>query len=378
LVNKLSKYKVIGLTLSLAMLVTACSEVISDQSAPYSHAANIATITAQMSNVTLYDELQGRVRPLRSAEIRPQVSGIITQRLFRQGDTLKQGDALFQIDPQAFEIDIDIKQASLLQSQANLALLQSQLARLITLDRTQAVSKQAIEETRFNTDIAAATVQQNQAQLEHSQLQLQYARVTAPISGFIGEAMVTEGALVGRDDTQPLAVIQQIDKVYVDVRQPASKLSQLRHQLKSSQEKTEKELTVTVRYSPNSMDDVTGKILFSGISVDENTGDLIVRILADNPQQNLLPGMYVRTQIPRQQLQAIRIPEQAVKRSSSGEPYAFVVIDGKFEQRMLNIEGIQNGDYIVSQGLKKDDVVVVTGQENLQQGAQLTLSTWLK
>lgn len=372
------KFKLIGLYLSLSMLVTACGEGVSDEFPQYSNTANIATIAVQMSQVTLYDELQGRVRPLRTAEIRPQVSGIIIERLFRQGDTLRQGDGLFQIDKHAFDIDIDIKQASLRQSQAKLALLQSQLDRLRELDSTNAVSKQAFEEASFNQQIAKATVQQNHAQLAHSQLQLAYARITAPISGIIGEALVTEGALVTNNEAKPLAVIQQIDKVYVDVRQPASKLSQLRNLLESKQGKASKRYTVTVQFSQDRTEDLKGQILFSGISVDENTGDLIVRILVDNPQQTLLPGMYVRTLIPRHRLQAIRIPEQAVQRSSSGAPYVFVAVGDEFEQRTLKIDGIQDGDYIVSQGLKDGDLVIVSGQENLQQGAQLNITTWLK
>ncbi|MBL4814205.1 MAG: efflux RND transporter periplasmic adaptor subunit [Shewanella sp.] len=372
------KFKLIGLYLSLSMLVTACGEGVSDEFPQYSNTANIATIAVQMSQVTLYDELQGRVRPLRTAEIRPQVSGIIIERLFRQGDTLSQGDGLFQIDKHAFDIDIDIKQASLRQSQAKLALLQSQLDRLRELDSTNAVSKQAFEEASFNQQIAKATVQQNHAQLAHSQLQLAYARITAPISGIIGEALVTEGALVTNNEAKPLAVIQQIDKVYVDVRQPASKLSQLRNLLESKQGKASKRYTVTVQFSQDRTEDLKGQILFSGISVDENTGDLIVRILVDNPQQTLLPGMYVRTLIPRHRLQAIRIPEQAVQRSSSGAPYVFVAVGDEFEQRTLKIDGIQDGDYIVSQGLKDGDLVIVSGQENLQQDAQLNITTWLK
>ncbi|QFU23774.1 efflux RND transporter periplasmic adaptor subunit [Shewanella eurypsychrophilus] len=377
-----NKMKFLCFFISLTFFVTACGESVSNEQdfgdGTFANTANVATIDAQFSEVTLYDELQGRVRPLRSAEIRPQVTGIIIQRLFRQGDTLTHGDPLFQIDQDAFEIDIDIKQAALSQSLANLALLQTQLNRLATLDRTEAVSKQAFEDASFNQQIAAATVEQNRAQLEHSKLQLKYARVSAPISGIIGEALVTEGALVISNDAKPMAVIQQIDKVYIDVRQPASKLSQIRKFLDGKGSNNKQGLAVTVQFSENRAEDIKGSILFSGISVDENTGDLIVRIIADNPNQLLLPGMYVRTQIPRRKLQAVRIPEQAVLRTSSGDPYLFVVVDGNYERRELVIEGIQSGEYLVSQGLSNKDTVIVSGQENLQQGAQLSLSTWLK
>jgi multidrug efflux system membrane fusion protein len=188
--------------------------------------------------------------------------------------------------------------------------------------------------------------------------------------------MVTEGALVSRTDAKPLAIIQQIDQVYIDVRQPASKLSQLRSLLDKQSQGSDNVLAVIVQYSSNRDEDIDGKILFSGISVDENTGDLIVRILANNPQRALLPGMYVRTQIPRRQLQAFSVPEHAVQRSSTGEPFVYVVTGDTFEKKQVEIEGIQHRQYIISKGINQGDAVVVTGQDNLQPGVSLTLSDW--
>ncbi|GIU49991.1 MexC family multidrug efflux RND transporter periplasmic adaptor subunit [Shewanella sairae] len=366
----------LGLLFVVIFSVAACNKTSGDESFSYSNTANVATVTAKLTQVTLFDELQGRVRPLRSAEIRPQVEGIITQRLFKQGDTLAQGEALFQIEDDVFTIDVEIKQAALAQSRANLALIQSQVDRFTQLDRTQAVSKQAYEEASFNLQVAAATVQQNSAQLKHSELQLEYATVTAPISGIIGEALVTEGALVSRTDPKPLAMIQQIDKVYIDVRQPASNLGQLRRLLASEQRNSEQGVNVIVKPSADTADNIDGKVLFSGISVDENTGDLNIRIIADNPQQTLLPGMYVRTQIPRQKLQAITLPEHAVRRNSAGLAYVYVISDGKFEQKIVTIEGLQYRQYVISEGVSANDIIVVTGQDRLREGATLVLSDW--
>ena len=366
----------LGLLFVVIFSVAACNKTSGDESFSYSNTANVATVTAKLTQVTLFDELQGRVRPLRSAEIRPQVEGIITQRLFKQGDTLAQGEALFQIEDDVFTIDVEIKQAALAQSRANLALIQSQVDRFTQLDRTQAVSKQAYEEASFNLQVAAATVQQNSAQLKHSELQLEYATVTAPISGIIGEALVTEGALVSRTDPKPLAMIQQIDKVYIDVRQPVSNLGQLRRLLASEQRNSEQGVNVIVKSSADTADNIDGMILFSGISVDENTGDLNIRIIADNPQQTLLPGMYVRTQIPRQKLQAITLPEHAVRRNSAGLAYVYVISDGKFEQKIVTIEGLQHRQYVISEGVSANDIIVVTGQDRLREGATLVLSDW--
>lgn len=374
--SELKKITRLGLFAVVCFWTTACEKSGTDEAFNYPNTANIATITAELTQVTLFDELQGRVRPLRSAEIRPQVEGIITQRLFKQGDTLEQGDALFQIDQDIFIIDVEIKQAALEQSMAHLALIQSQVDRFTQLDRTKAVSKQAFEEASFNLQIAAATVQQNRAQLKHSELQLEYAKVTAPISGIIGEALVTEGSLVSRTEPQPLAIIQQIDKVYIDVRQPASKLGLLRRLLANEQKNSEQGVKVIVQSSAESADDIEGQILFSGISVDENTGDLVIRIIADNAKQQLLPGMYVRTQIPRQKLQAITVPEHAVRRNSAGSPFVYIVVNDKFEQRPVQLEGLQQRRYVISKGINPNDIVVVTGQDNLREGAELVLSDW--
>ncbi|MEC4726900.1 efflux RND transporter periplasmic adaptor subunit [Shewanella sp. D64] len=376
MLGKRNNMMLVGLCICAPLLFTGCGDNTSSEIAPYVKSANVATINAHLTEVTLYDELQGRVRPLRTAEIRPQVSGIISARLFKQGDSLEKGEALFQIEQDAFKIDLEIKQASLAQSQANLGLIQSQLDRMTQLERTDAVSQQDFEEASFNQQIAVATVQQNRAQLAFSQLQLEYAKVTAPIAGFIGEAMVTEGALVSRTDAKPLAIIQQIDQVYIDVRQPASKLSQLRGLLDKQPQGSDSALAVIVQYSSNRDEDIDGKILFSGISVDENTGDLIVRILANNPQRALLPGMYVRTQIPRGQLHAFKVPEHAVQRSSTGDPFVYVVKGDTFEKKQVELEGIQHRQYIISKGLNQGDLVVVTGQDNLQSGVALTLSDW--
>ncbi len=347
--------------------------------------ANISVIEAEKKPVTLFDELQGRVVAFRTAEIRPQVSGIITQRLFKQGEVTASEQPLFQINKEPFVIDIQEKEASLAQAKVTLEQAERQYIRLQELDKTSAVSKQALDEANFNYKKASANVMQNSATLDQSKLNLKFATIRAPISGIIEQALVTEGTLVSKGDSQALAIIKQIDKVYIDVRQPASKLPLLRKLVASGtpQEQSVKQKTnqrglgVNIIVSDDNGEKMTGQIVFSGISVDVNTGDLIVRIIAENGKHTLLPGMYVRTEIPRRKLDAFLLPQQAIQRASNGDAYVVVVTEkGDVEQHVVKLDGIQNFNYVVTQGLHQGDKVIVEGHENLIPGAALNISQW--
>ncbi|WP_261856968.1 efflux RND transporter periplasmic adaptor subunit [Photobacterium sanguinicancri] len=339
--------------------------------------ANVAVMKAERQAVTLFDELQGRVVAFRTAEIRPQVSGIITERLFKQGEMTANNQALFQINKEPFVIDINEKEASLAQAKVNLEQTQRKYSRLQALDKTSSVSKQAFEEAEFNYKKAAANVMQNAATLEQSKLNFKYATIRAPISGIIEQALVTEGTLVNKGDAQALAIIKQIDKVYIDVRQPASKLPTLRKLVAKGDATNQKGLGVNIMLSNDGADDIMGKIVFSGISVDVNTGDLIVRILADNQQQTLLPGMYVRTEVPRRSLNAFLLPQQAIQRASNGDAYVVVITStNQAEKRTVTLAGIRDHQYVVSEGIKSGDAVIIEGHENVMQGAQINASQW--
>ncbi|MGF1885930.1 efflux RND transporter periplasmic adaptor subunit [Photobacterium profundum] len=339
--------------------------------------ANVSVLKAEKKSVTLFDELQGRVVAFRTAEIRPQVSGIITERLFKQGEMTAKNQPLFQINKEPFLIDIKEKEASLAQSNVNLLLAKRKYTRLQALDKSSAVSKQAYEEAVFNQQKASANVMQNEATLEQSKLNLKYATIRAPISGIIEQALVTEGTLVNKGDSQALAIIKQIDKVYIDVRQPASKLSTLRKLLSKGEATNQKGLGVNIKLSDDSSEDIVGKIVFSGISVDLNTGDLIVRIVADNLKRTLLPGMYVRTEVPRRSLNAFLLPQQAIQRASNGEAFVSVVTASNDAiKRSVTLDGIQDHQYVVSSGLKNGDSVIIEGYENIMPGVELNVSDW--
>lgn len=358
----------VAILLGGAILLSGCVDNQVDEELTPADIIHVATVNTTIAAVQLVDTLQGRVKPLRSANIHPQISGIITQRLFKQGDTLQKGDSLFQIDPQSFAIDVEVKQAALLKSQADLGLRQSNLDRLSKLVKTNATSKEAFDIAQFNQKMAAAGVNQNRAELHRSQLQLNYTTVTAPISGTIGEVISTEGVLVSPTDNKPMAVIQQIDSVYIDVRQTVAGMRKLRQ--------LPKNVSVSIQPSDSRDDDITGHILFSGISVDENTGDFIVRIEAENPNQRLLPGMFVRVLIPLPLINAVEIPQQSVHRRGNGEPYVNVLAEGKAKQRQVTIAGLKDGQYIVTTGLNAQETVIVTGNEKLRPGVVINATRW--
>lgn len=351
------------------LLLSGCDTSGGSEQWSPSNIINVATMSTELTPVELSSALQGRVKAIRSANIHPQVSGIITERLFKQGDTLQKGAPLFQIDSQNFAIDVEASAAALMNAEAVLALQQSKLDRLSELVVNHSASKEAFETAQFNQKMAAANVQQSKAELARSKLQLHYSTVTAPISGTIGEVITTEGALVSPADNQAMAKIQQIDKVYIDVRQTAAKIMQLRQ--------SKQNIPVTILLSDNRNDDMQGHTLFSGISVDESTGDLMVRIEADNPKQLLLPGMFVRVLLPQPAINVVKVPQQAVLRHGNGDPYVNVIIDGKAEPREITIAGIQDGQYMVINGLVAQEKVIIEGNENLRPDVELKQSVWL-
>lgn len=255
------------------------------------------------------ETLPGRVNALQTAEIRPQVSGIIKRRLFEQGAEIKKGMPLFQINAAPFEAEVSSAQAGLLRAKAANDKAQQQAARLRPLMKTGAVSRQSFDEAIANARQAAADVAQASAALRRKELDLSFATVGAPISGRIDQALVSEEAYVTASDSTPLARIYQKDPIYVDIHQPAGVYHQLRQQ-SASQKATTTGVPVKILLPGGAVYHQPGRILFSGISVDTATGDVIVRIEVSNPNRELLPGMFVRVEIPRQHYEdALMVPQ---------------------------------------------------------------------
>lgn len=355
--------------------LAACSKPAPDEAA--APPAAVTVLKLQAAPVVLSDELPGRVAAFRTADIRPQVGGIVLRRQFEQGADVTAGQKLFQLNPAPFQADVDSAAAALQHAVATANRASSQADRLKPLVEADAISRQAYDDAVAQREQAVATVAQARATLARRRLDLAFASIDAPIAGRIGSELVTEGALVGLADATPMARIQQIDKVYVDVRQPAAALAALRAAGSDGNGGADK-LPVTILGADGRPHPVTGRILFSGISIDAGTGDATIRVLVDNPQRQLLPGMFVRARIARAvQENGVLLPQQAVLRGSDGQAQAWV-LDGahKASLKPIAVGDVVNHQYVVSGGLKAGDTVVIEGQERLQPGATAAPQPW--
>ncbi|PHV31039.1 efflux transporter periplasmic adaptor subunit [Janthinobacterium sp. BJB312] len=352
--------------------LAACSQPAQEEGA--APPAAVTVLKLQAAPVVLSDELPGRVVAFRTADIRPQVGGIVLRRQFEQGAEVKAGQKLFQLNPAPFQADVDSAAAALQHAVATAKRASSQADRLKPLVEADAISRQAYDDAVAQREQAVATVAQARASLARRRLDLAFASIEAPIAGRIGSELVTEGALVGMTDATPMARIQQIDKVYVDVRQPAAALAALQASGTGGADK----LPVTILGADGQPHPVTGRILFSGISVDAGTGDAVVRVLVDNPQRQLLPGMFVRARIARAvQANGVLLPQQAVLHSSGGQAQAWV-LDGKHKASLktITVGDVVEHQYVVNGGLKAGETVVIEGQERLQPGATAAPQPW--
>ncbi|HDO1320143.1 TPA: efflux RND transporter periplasmic adaptor subunit [Aeromonas veronii] len=351
--------------------LAGCDVAPQEQEAPALPQVSVLTLTGR--ELVISEDLPARVAALRSADIRVQISGIVQRRLFEQGAEISVGTVLFQINPAPFKADVDSAAAALQRAEAVLARARIQIDRLQPLLRTDAISRQTYDDAVSQRDQAAADVAQAKATLARHQLNLQFASVEAPIAGRIDQALVSEGALVSPTDATPMARIQQIDQVYVDVRQPASVLESLRQQAGS----TAPELAVEILGSNGTPLGMQGRILFSGIEVDAGTGDVLLRVLVDNPERRLLPGLYVQARIPRARYaNALTVPQQAVVHTS-GQTSVWVV-DGQGQAQLVpvNTAELVNNQYRIASGLSAGQQVVIEGIDRLTPGVQVTASPW--
>ncbi|NKI73916.1 efflux RND transporter periplasmic adaptor subunit [Dickeya sp. CFBP 2040] len=365
-----------GVLLALVgLLLAGCDQRDAPVESP---PAKVTVMAAKPMPITLTDDLPGRVTAVRTAEIRPQVGGIIQRRLFEQGAEIRAGQPLFQINPAPFNADVDTASAALQRAQSVLNRAQIQVARLKPLLSTGAISQQTYDDAIAQRDQAAADVAQARATLARRQLDLTFATVESPIAGRIDQALITEGALVSTNDSTPLARVQQIDQVYVDVRQPASSLEQLRDMLNKHAGSSDG-IPVVILRSDGTPYPMSARILFSGMNVDTGTGDVLLRILVDNPQRQLLPGMFVRARIPFGHYpDALLVPQQAVTRNG-GEAKIWVV-DEQNTAHAITVEPAEliNRQYRIRAGLNAGQQVVIEGGERLSEGSCVATQHWKK
>lgn len=357
--------------LGLVLVLSACDEPASAD-APPSAPPDVGIVTVKAEQFALTRELPGRVAPTRVADVRPRVSGIVVERLFEQGSDVKAGDPLYQIDPKPFEVELQAAEAALERAKATLDLAVQQATRSSAMTKAQAISAAQHEIAVATVAQGKAEVAARQADVARARLNLDYATVRAPISGRIGAARATEGALVVQNDTSNLATIQQLDTIYADFTQSVAELTRLRRAIETGD---------LERVAPDAMkvrlvlDDGTayahaGKLLFSEARVDASSGQVTLRGEFPNPNRELLPGMYVRVVIDQGvDSDAITIPEQAVQRNGGGGSEVFVVKDdNRAAVQAVRLGAAQDGRWLVVDGLKPGDRVVVDGFQKFAAG----------
>ena len=338
--------------------------------APQMPPVEVGVVTATPGDVGLITELPGRVEASRVAQVRARAAGILQQRLFKEGSDVKAGQSLFRIDPAPYAAASESARAGLAKAQANLAQASAQVERYRPLVSANAISKQDFVNAEAAEKQAQADVATARAAVRTADINLGYASVTSPISGRIGRALVTEGALVGQGEATPLAVVQQIDPVYVNFTQSAGDVFQLRRAMESGQFKragSAEAASVKLVMGDGSEYAQTGKLLFTDLSVDATTGQVTLRAEVPNPKGELLPGLYLRVRIEQAQASnAITLPQQAVTRTQQGDTVSVVGEDGKVSQRTIKVSAAQNNRWVVLEGLKAGEKIMVDGFQKLQ------------
>src|SRR5215468_6626096 len=373
----------------ILLVLTAIAPLLAGCNEPESAVASVATqpnepdvsvVTIKPQPRSIVRELPGRIAPVRVADVRPRVSGIIVERLFRQGSEVKEGDPLYRIDQRPFEVEVQANQAALTKAQATYERAVQQARRMSFLAKERAAPEIENEKAIAAEKEAAADVEARKADLARAKLSLDYSTIRAPIDGIVGAAQMSEGALVVQNDTATLATIQQIDPVYADFTEPVSELTRLRRAYEAGDLERIAPDAIKVRLvlDDGTLYPIPGKLLFSEAKVEANTGQVTLRGEFANPKRELLPGMYVRVRIEQGiDSDAIAVPQQAVQRNAGGGSEVFVVKDDNSVARQpVRTGAVQDGQWLVTDGLKAGDRVVVEGFQKFAAGDKVKPQSW--
>jgi len=359
--------RVLVLPLALSVVLAACGGDDSPQQMP---PTAVTVVTLQAQPVTLTRELPGRTAPFLVAEVRPQVNGIVERQLFDEGGLVEAGQALYQLEDAAYQADASSANAALARAEATLKSAQLTARRSAELAKIDAISKQDNENAVAALRQAEADVGVARAALQGRSVTLDYARISAPISGRIGKSSVTRGALVTANQATPLATIQQTDPMYVDLTQSSSELLALRRNVAAGTAE-QADLPVTILLEDGTEYAHDGKLAFSEITVDPSTGSYLLRVEVPNPDHLLLPGMYVRAVVGSAVRQdGLLVPQKGITRDPKGNATAMVVgKDGKVEPRAVKVSRTLGDQWLVEDGLAAGDKVIVEGLQKIQPGA---------
>ncbi len=361
------------LMLSGSLALTGCDDKPAQQQGA-GQAPEVGIVTLKSEPLQITTELPGRTSAYRIAEVRPQVSGIILKRNFTEGSDIEAGVSLYQIDPATYQASYESAKGDLAKAQAAAKIAQVTLNRYQKLIGTNYISQQDLDTAQADAMQANAAVVAAKAAVETARINLAYTKVTSPISGRIGKSSVTEGALVQSGQTTALATVQQLDPIYVDVTQSSNDFLRLRQELESGKLKQENgKAKVELITSDGEKLPQAGTLEFSDVTVDQTTGSITLRAIFPNPNHSLLPGMFVRARLEEGvNPNALLVPQQGVTRTPRGDASVMVVGEGdKVEQRQITATQAIGDKWLVTDGLKTGDRVIVTGLQKVRPGAQV-------
>ena len=363
------------LCMLLSLMLLACEE--GGKGAPGSSGPREVVIIKLEPRREVYTTaLAGRIASFQVAEVRPQVGGILQQRLFTEGADVKAGQALYQIDPATYEAALDSAQAALMKAEANVTPARLKAERFRELLAIKAVSKQEYDDAQAAFKQAEADVAVNRAAVKTARINLEYTKVRSPISGRIGKSAFTPGALGTANQAQALTSVRQLDPVYVDITQSSQDLLRLRAQFTNGELRSAaEEAPVRLKLENGAMYPHEGRLQFTDVSVDESTGMVSLRALFPNPEHILLPGMYVRAVIAEGvDENALLVPQRALRRDPKGQASVLLVDGGgKVDVRLVDVGRTVGDSWQVLSGLKPGDRVIVEGGQNVRPGMSVKI-----
>lgn len=364
---ELSFIRTLALLFLLSLALAACGNGSQQQASAAGGTTppplEVDVVKVDSGPLTITIDLPGRLQATRTAQVRARVDGVIEKRLFLEGSDVREGATLFRIDPRSYQATVD-------SATADLAVARLTLERYLSLLESKAISRQEV-------DLADAKVKQAEAALTRAKLDLENTHVPAPISGHIGRAIVTEGALAGRNEATHLATIEQIDPIYANFTQPGADMLRMKQAVRSGRLKEAQRAQVQLILEDGSVYSKAGKLLFTDLSVDPATGSISIRALFPNPNRELLPGTFVRVRFPEATADhAIRVPQRAVQAGSQGQFVLIVDTNSKAAARTVTTSGMSGGDFIVADGLKAGEQVVVNNLQKLRPGMQVKPRQW--
>lgn len=334
----------------------------------------VSVIKIKTESIPLSETLPGRISPYRQAEIRPQVSGIITERLFEEGAYVEKGQQLYQINDAPYRAALSSAKADLNSARANVKSIEARTRRYDELIKIDAVSKQEYDDVKAQLDQALAAVEVAQAAVDVAQVNFDYTKVYAPIAGHIGKSRITEGALVTTNQTQSLAVVTQLDPVYIDMTQSGLEVMRLRSIMRDTGK-------ISVRIV---FDKVTGEsyphegvLQFSDVTVDETTGSVGLRAIMPNPDLILLPGLFVQARVNMGEREVMLVPQRAATRNPDGTLSVWVVNEeNKASPRLIETSGSYKDQWVVKNGIAPGDTIVIEGYQKIAPDASVAPTPW--